>query len=121
VSTAWIRERQRRIDGPAEENAVKLFLSTLAAIGTAAVLIGISPAAAAANDRQQCLNDCTQAGTTATRQCHAVHDQQMIACGKLGTNQERNTCKKQAAAGLRSCAEAARQNVKTCQANCPPR
>ena len=74
---------------------------------------------ASANDRQQCLNDCTQAGATQTQKCHAEHDQQMIACGKLGTNQERNTCKRQAALDLRTCAETARQKVKQCQQGCP--
>jgi hypothetical protein len=98
---------------------VKLSLHALVTIGAAAILMSLVPARADANDRQQCLNDCTQAGTTQTQKCHADHDQQMIACGKLGTNQERNTCKKQAAQDLRTCAETARQKVKQCQQACP--
>ncbi len=100
---------------------MKPSLSALVTIGAAAALIGLAAAPAAAVDRQQCLNDCTQAGATENNRCHAVHDQQMIACGKLATNQERNACKKQAAADLRACAETARQKVKTCQQGCPPK
>ena len=96
---------------------MKLSFPSLVTIGAAAVLMSLVPASA--NDRQQCLNDCTQVGATQTQKCHADHDQQMIACGKLGTNQERNTCKRQAALDLRTCAETARQKVKQCQQGCP--
>lgn len=97
----------------------RTFPSLLAALGTALVLIAMAPSPARANDRQQCLNNCTQTGATETKQCQAAHDQQMIACGKLGTNQERNNCKRQATQQLRDCAETARQKVKSCQEACP--
>lgn len=95
--------------------------SLLAAAFAACAFAGLAPLPAAADDRQQCLNNCTQTGATEGKQCQAVHDQKMIACGKLGTNQERNTCKREATQALRDCNETARQKVKTCQQACPPK
>jgi hypothetical protein len=100
---------------------VKKTFRSLLALPTLLALALLAPAGAGANDRQKCLNDCTQTGQTETRQCQATHDQQMIACGKLQTNEERNTCKSNAAKALRDCAEKARQKVKTCQEGCPPK
>ena len=99
----------------------KTFRSLLAAPAAALVVAILAPAPASANDRQECLNNCTQTGATEGKQCQATHDQRMIGCGKLATNQERNTCKRNAAQALRDCIEAARQKVKTCQEKCPPK
>ena len=95
--------------------------SLLAAAGAACLFGLLAAAPAAADDRQTCLNNCTQAGATEGKQCQAVHDRKMIDCGKLGTNQERNTCKREATQALRDCNETARQKVRKCQQDCPPK
>jgi len=79
------------------------------------------PVLADANDRQRCLNDCVQAGATQQQQCQADYAREMIRCDQLGTNEERKQCKQQANATLKSCNEAARQQVKVCKAGCPPK
>ena len=89
--------------------------SALAAPLLAFALLGPSNA----NDRQRCLNDCTQAGATQHKKCQADAQAEMVRCGQLGTNQERNACKRQANESLKVCEQAARDQVKKCQAACP--
>ena len=91
----------------------------LSTLGIAMGLAFILPGLANANERQQCLNNCTQAGATQQKQCKADSDKEMIRCGQLGTNEERNMCKNQANTTLKTCNETARQQVKQCQAACP--
>ncbi len=90
-------------------------------LGSFASLAITFSASVYANDRQQCLNDCTQTGATQHRQCQADHDAEMIRCGQLDTNKERNQCKRQANETLKNCNKTAREQVKQCQANCPPK
>ena len=93
----------------------KVMYSTL----TALVVSFASLGHANANDRQQCLNDCTQAGATQHKKCQADAQKEMIRCGQLATNPERNACKRQANQTLKLCEQAAREQVKQCQLACP--
>ena len=82
-------------------------------------LVTAFPGLTHAGARQRCLNLCTQAGQVAHRKCQADYQTEMNRCSQLPTNELRNACKRQANLTLRQCEEAARQQVKTCQANCP--
>lgn len=93
----------------------------LAALGIATGLALALPGAVGASDRQQCLNDCIQTGATQQQQCKLDADKEMIRCGQLATNEERNSCKRQANATLKQCNEDARQQVKKCKEACPPK
>lgn len=99
----------------------QLVHSILAVMGTTLILAVALSQNASANDRQQCLNDCTQAGATQHQKCQADYAKEMIRCGQLATNQERNMCKRQANETLKMCNESARQQVKQCQQACPPK
>jgi hypothetical protein len=79
------------------------------------------PGLSFANERQACLNNCTQAGATQQQKCHADYDAEMIRCGQLTTNQERNLCKRQANEKLKMCNKTAREQIKVCQDACPPK
>ena len=80
-----------------------------------------SPALAMANERQACLNQCTQTGATEQVACKAKYDSDMIKCGQLNTNELRTVCKRTANADTKACAKSARDKIKQCQADCPPK
>lgn len=82
-------------------------------------LVSAFPGLATAGARQRCLNLCTQAGQVQHRKCQADYQTEMNLCSQLPTNEQRNACKRQANLVLRQCEEAARQQVKQCQAQCP--
>jgi hypothetical protein len=94
--------------------------TTTAALGLFAAM-AFGATAALANDRQTCINDCTTAGTTQHQQCNAAYRTEMIRCGTLTNNKDRNTCKAAANDTQKQCNEAARAKVKQCQADCPPK
>lgn len=89
---------------------------TLAIITTMALAL---PGMASAGARQRCLNQCIQTGQTEHKKCQADHDAEFLRCSQLGTNEERNACKRQANTTLKACNEAVRERVKTCKAACP--
>jgi gas vesicle protein len=92
----------------------------LIAVGIAAGL-ALAPDSASANDRQQCLNDCIQKGADQTKQCRVDADKEMVRCGQLATNEDRNKCKREANDALKRCNEDARLQVKKCKEGCPPK
>ena len=62
-----------------------------------------------------------QAGATQQNQCQADYDKELLRCGQLQSNKERNACKSQANDTLKSCAKSAREQIKVCQEGCPPK
>ena len=107
---------------PTMEKYMNALLGRLHVIlGLAFGLLLLFPYDSSANERQACLNRCTQDGATQHKKCQADHEAEMIRCGTLETNQARNDCKRQAIATLKTCNSVTREQVKLCKSQCPPK
>ena len=96
---------------------LSVMASTIICLGMVAGYAGYSFADA----RTDCISNCTQEGRIQHKKCQADYDAGMIRCGQPQTNQQRNDCKKQTNEALKACNNAARAQVKQCQAACPPK